>query len=62
MHRIPAGFPSGIPGIAEDMEGAMQQAPQFLRQSIIFCDSEKYTKLEIIHFLPSPEWDHSSNT
>ena len=24
---VPAGLPSGIPGIAEDIDGAMQQAP-----------------------------------
>jgi hypothetical protein len=28
MHLTPAGFPSGIPGSGEDMERAMQQAPQ----------------------------------
>lgn len=27
IHLIPAGFPSGIPGIGEEIEGAMQQAP-----------------------------------
>jgi hypothetical protein len=26
--RSPAGLPSGMPGIGELMEGAMQQAPQ----------------------------------
>jgi len=26
--RTPAGLPLGMPGIAELMEGAMQQAPQ----------------------------------
>lgn len=35
MQRTPAGFPSGIPGILEDMEGAMQQAPQPMRQFIL---------------------------
>jgi hypothetical protein len=30
--RTPAGFPRGIPGMGEEMEGAMQQAPQPLRQ------------------------------
>lgn len=30
----PAGLPSGMPGIGELMDGAMQQAPQPLRQSI----------------------------
>ena len=28
MHLTPAGFPSGIPGIGEDIESAIQQAPQ----------------------------------
>ncbi len=28
MQRIPAGFPRGIPGIGEEIEGAMQQAAQ----------------------------------
>ena len=31
MHRIPAGLPSGIPGMGEDIDGAMQHAPQFGR-------------------------------
>ena len=31
-HRIPAGLPLGIPGIGEEMEGAMQHAPQPGRQ------------------------------
>jgi hypothetical protein len=31
-HRTPAGLPLGMPGIAELMEGAMQQAPQPGRQ------------------------------
>jgi hypothetical protein len=26
MHLVPAGLPSGIPGIGEEIEGAMQQA------------------------------------
>jgi len=32
MQRIPAGLPVGMPGIAEEMEGAMQQAAQPRRQ------------------------------
>lgn len=32
--RTPAGLPSGMPGIGELMEGAMQQAPQPTRHSI----------------------------
>ena len=31
-HRTPAGLPCGMPGMAELMEGAMQQAPQPGRQ------------------------------
>jgi oxygen-independent coproporphyrinogen-3 oxidase len=31
-HRAPAGFPFGIPGIGLEIDGAMQQAPQFSRQ------------------------------
>ena len=34
MHLIPDGFPLSIPGILEDIERAMQQAPQPERQSI----------------------------
>jgi hypothetical protein len=30
--RTPAGFPSGMPGIGEEIDGAMQQAPQPGRQ------------------------------
>jgi hypothetical protein len=31
---IPAGFPCGMPGIGDEMLGAMQQAPQLGRQSM----------------------------
>jgi hypothetical protein len=34
MHFTPDGFPSGIPGSGDDIDGAMQQAPQLSRQSI----------------------------
>ena len=34
MQRTPAGLPFGMPGIGEEIEGAMQQAPQPGRQSI----------------------------
>ncbi len=34
MHLTPAGFPSGIPGNGEEIDNAMQQAPQSERQSI----------------------------
>lgn len=32
--RTPAGLPSGMPGMGDEMEGAIQQAPQPLRQVI----------------------------
>ena len=35
-HGTPAGFPSGIPGIGDEIEGAMQQAPHPGRQVVIF--------------------------
>jgi hypothetical protein len=41
MHLIPDGLPSGIPGIDEVMDGAMQQAPQpglqFIGMFTAFC-------------------------
>ena len=27
MHLVPAGLPAGIPGMGEEIEGAIQQAP-----------------------------------
>lgn len=36
MHGTPAGLPWGMPGIGELIEGAMQHAPQFGRQSMEF--------------------------
>lgn len=35
MQRTPAGLPFGIPGMAEEILGAMQQAPQPSLQSIL---------------------------
>ena len=32
MQRVPAGFPSGMPGIRDEIEGAMQHAAQRGRQ------------------------------
>ncbi len=37
MQRTPAGLPWGIPGIGEEIDGAMQQAPQPLRQDKSIC-------------------------
>jgi hypothetical protein len=34
--RTPAGLPFGIPGMGDEMDGAMQQAPQPLRQASSF--------------------------
>lgn len=33
-HLTFAGLPSGIPGIGDEIEGAIQQAPQSIRHSI----------------------------
>jgi hypothetical protein len=33
--RAPAGFPPGIPGIGDEIDGAVQQAPQPTLQSIM---------------------------
>jgi hypothetical protein len=35
MHLLPAGFPSGIPGMGDDIDGAMQHAPHPGLHSII---------------------------
>ncbi len=34
MQATPAGFPPGMPGIGDEIDGAMQQAPQWERQFI----------------------------
>jgi hypothetical protein len=34
-HLTPAGLPLGMPGMADEIEMAMQQAPQFIRQFMI---------------------------
>jgi hypothetical protein len=34
MQRTPPGLPRGIPGIGEEIDSAMQQAPQPARHSI----------------------------
>lgn len=43
-HGIPAGLPCGIPGIGEVIEGAMQHAPQFERQSMAGLSHENIPK------------------
>jgi hypothetical protein len=35
MHLTPAGFPFGMPGMGLEIEGAMQQAPQCGRHSML---------------------------
>jgi oxygen-independent coproporphyrinogen-3 oxidase len=32
LQRTPAGLPSGMPGMGDEIDGAMQQAPQPARQ------------------------------
>jgi len=41
MHLTPEGFPSGIPGIGDDIDIAIQQAPQPGRQSIVIRQKTK---------------------
>lgn len=46
IHLVPAGLPSGIPGIGEVMDGYMQQAPQFGRQFIgLILEKVRFTIL-----------------
>jgi hypothetical protein len=49
--RAPAGLPSGIPGIGDEIEGAMQQAAQCGRQSMgcIVVQACPLTRTRIIH-------------
>jgi hypothetical protein len=35
MHLTPAGLPSGIPGMDDEIDISMQQAPQSERQFIV---------------------------
>ncbi len=35
--RTPAAFPAGMPGMGVEMDGAVQQAPQPGRQSMLAC-------------------------
>jgi hypothetical protein len=39
MHRIPAGLPSGMPGIGDDMDMAIQHAAHPVLHSMIFPPS-----------------------
>jgi len=45
MQRIPAGLPSGSPGIADDIDSPTQQAPQFSLQFIFRKISAKLIKI-----------------
>ncbi len=49
MHRTPAGFPFGMPGIAELIDGAMQHAPQLERQIMLKGKSKKVKVKSDIH-------------
>lgn len=59
MQRTPAGLPCGMPGIGEEIEGAMQQAPHPLRQEeavMIWKPIKKQSLLTLYHggkLLPS---------
>jgi hypothetical protein len=65
MQRTPAGFPFGMPGMAEEIEGAVQQAPQagrqagasggeVMRQSEWAVRSEVYSERPAIGHLEDP--------
>ena len=47
MHLTPEGFPSGIPGIGDDIDIAIQQAPQPGRQSIVIRQKTKDKRQKI---------------
>lgn len=58
MQRTPAGLPFGMPGIGEEMEGAMQQAPQLGLQEN-FVMAPVYSKHHSKHRQPqSTRLDH----
>lgn len=40
--RTPLGLPSGMPGMGEEIDAAMQQAPQPIRHSICFAPMTEY--------------------
>lgn len=42
MHRSPASFPSGIPGMGVEIEGEIQQAPHPDLQSMIIPSGVSY--------------------
>jgi len=56
-HLTPEGFPSGIPGIGDDMDTAMQHAaqpilhsiPNFLSQKLIIKDNYIIFLLQLKH-------------
>jgi hypothetical protein len=52
MHLTPAGFPSGIPGMGDEMEGAIQHAPQRVLQSIAVIPN---SVRDILTFNTDPE-------
>ena len=46
--RTPAGLPNGMPGMGEEMEGAMQQAPQWDRQCIFGVEEARDGRFPIL--------------
>ena len=43
--RMPAGLPSGMPGMGDEIEGSTQHAPQPMRQSMLFCIGRQFAFL-----------------
>lgn len=40
IQRVLAGLPNGIPGIGEEIDGAMQHAPQALRHVVVMVNAK----------------------
>jgi hypothetical protein len=66
MQRTPAGLPWGIPGMGEEMEGAIQHAPQPILQfivrlfSVIFLIQSRechFAAFSTPHIFINEDWD-----
>src|SRR3989339_464476 len=58
IHRTPAGLPFGMPGIGDEIDSAIQQAPQPILQSTLFL--LQLNKKQEAHCDGSSEADPSS--
>jgi hypothetical protein len=61
MQRTPAGLPCGIPGIGDEMDGAMQQAPHPIRHSMTpWAEATRLDEFVNLHLPFQPYWPISS--